>query len=232
MSEHRGPLISAGTLLAIGLGGFVDGILLHQILQWHNMLSSRIVPIHLAAMKYNMVWDGLFHAFTWIVTVIGLALLWQAGRSRPSAALLRTRSRDHLVGPDAEALEGVGSERRGDRDVGRVAAAGDQDASDAGDVVSRIERVPGATEVGLEPSREVHRRRVLGNADVTEIAGAIARRDVQAATEGNGQVREVAADALAVDRLGAVGCDKKGAYVRLIDYNGTHWVLDSAENKK
>lgn len=35
-----------------------------------------------------------------------------------------------------------------------------------------------------------------------------------------------------VDRLGAVGCDKKGAYVRLIDYNGTHWVLDSAESKK
>jgi uncharacterized membrane protein len=77
---HRGPLISAGTLLGVGLGGFVDGILLHQILQWHNMLSSRIVPTDLATMKYNMVWDGLFHAFTWIVTAIGLALLWKAGK--------------------------------------------------------------------------------------------------------------------------------------------------------
>jgi uncharacterized membrane protein len=77
---HRGPLISAGTLLGVGLGGFVDGILLHQIMQWHNMLSSRIAPIDLAAMKYNMVWDGLFHAFTWIVTVAGLALLFRAGR--------------------------------------------------------------------------------------------------------------------------------------------------------
>ena len=29
-----------GILLGIGLGGFVDGIVLHQILQWHHMLSS------------------------------------------------------------------------------------------------------------------------------------------------------------------------------------------------
>jgi uncharacterized membrane protein len=29
-----------GILLGIGLGGFVDGILLHQILQWHHMLTS------------------------------------------------------------------------------------------------------------------------------------------------------------------------------------------------
>jgi uncharacterized membrane protein len=29
-----------GILLGIGLGGFVDGIVLHQILQWHHMLTS------------------------------------------------------------------------------------------------------------------------------------------------------------------------------------------------
>src|SRR4051794_35429080 len=29
-----------GTILGVGLGGFVDGILLHQILQWHHMLTS------------------------------------------------------------------------------------------------------------------------------------------------------------------------------------------------
>ena len=77
---QRGPLISAGTLLGIGLGGFVDGILLHQILQWHNMLSSKLAPVDLVAMKYNMVWDGLFHAFTWLMTSVGLALLWRAGQ--------------------------------------------------------------------------------------------------------------------------------------------------------
>src|SRR5512144_2786296 len=35
-----GPIVAAGLALGIGLGGFVDGIVLHQILQWHNMLSS------------------------------------------------------------------------------------------------------------------------------------------------------------------------------------------------
>ena len=29
-----------GILLGIGLGGFVDGIVLHQILQWHHMLTD------------------------------------------------------------------------------------------------------------------------------------------------------------------------------------------------
>ncbi|WP_460744124.1 DUF2243 domain-containing protein [Mariniluteicoccus endophyticus] len=33
-----------GILLGIGLGGFLDGILLHQILQWHHMLSSSPRP--------------------------------------------------------------------------------------------------------------------------------------------------------------------------------------------
>ena len=40
-SHHRTRSIALpGILLGVGLGGFVDGILLHQILQWHHMLSS------------------------------------------------------------------------------------------------------------------------------------------------------------------------------------------------
>lgn len=35
-----GPIIVAGVFLGLGLGGFVDGILLHQILQWHHMISN------------------------------------------------------------------------------------------------------------------------------------------------------------------------------------------------
>src|SRR5687768_11691614 len=77
---HRGAIIAPGTLLGVGLGGFIDGILFHQILQWHNVLSSVVLPNDLVAMKYNMVYDGLFHAFTWIVTAVGLALLWRAGQ--------------------------------------------------------------------------------------------------------------------------------------------------------
>jgi uncharacterized membrane protein len=78
--RHQGAIISAGVLLGTGLGGFVDGILLHQLLQWHNMLSSRLPPTDLVTMKVNMVWDGLFHAFTWLVTALGVGLLWRAGK--------------------------------------------------------------------------------------------------------------------------------------------------------
>jgi uncharacterized membrane protein len=82
MNEHmqRGPLVSAGALLGIGLGGFLDGILLHQIFQWHNMLSSKVAPTDLVSVKYNMVWDGLFHLLTWLMTSVGLLLLWRAGK--------------------------------------------------------------------------------------------------------------------------------------------------------
>ena len=80
------PLIAAGTLLGIGLGGFVDGIIFHQILQMHGMLTAYYpklgVPVDVAYrnMQINMFWDGLFHALTWIVTSTGLFLLWRAGQ--------------------------------------------------------------------------------------------------------------------------------------------------------
>jgi uncharacterized membrane protein len=80
-----GPLVSAGLVLGVGLGGFFDGILLHQILQWHNMLSSVVPPTNLVAMKYNMIWDGIFHAAVWTACCIGLGLLFRAGRRNDAA---------------------------------------------------------------------------------------------------------------------------------------------------
>jgi uncharacterized membrane protein len=79
-----GPLVSAGLLLGAGMGGFVDGIVLHQLLQWHNMLSSVVPPTDLVSMKLNMLWDGVFHALTWLTTAAGLWRLWAAVR-RPDA---------------------------------------------------------------------------------------------------------------------------------------------------
>jgi len=75
---RRTPLVAAGILLGAGLGGFVDGIVLHQILQWHNMLSGQLPPDTLVRAKVNMYWDGLFHAAVWVLTVVGLAMLWAA----------------------------------------------------------------------------------------------------------------------------------------------------------
>jgi len=80
--RRRSPLIAAGVLMGAGLGGFVDGITFHQILQWHNMLSAKIPPNDLVSAKINMYWDGLFHAAVWMLTVIGLFLLWRTGQRR------------------------------------------------------------------------------------------------------------------------------------------------------
>jgi uncharacterized membrane protein len=78
----RSPLFAAGVLMGAGLGGFVDGIVLHQILQWHNMLSAQMPPDNLVNTKINMFWDGLFHVAVWVMTTIGLTVLWKAGARR------------------------------------------------------------------------------------------------------------------------------------------------------
>jgi uncharacterized membrane protein len=74
------PLTSAAAVLGIGTGGFADGIVLHQILQWHEMLSNKIPPDTLLNKTVNMFWDGIFHFFTLIVTLVGIYLLWKVVR--------------------------------------------------------------------------------------------------------------------------------------------------------
>jgi uncharacterized membrane protein len=56
------PVRAAGIALGIGMGGFVDGILFHQIFQFHNMLSAKIPTDEIVGAKVNMVWDGVFHS--------------------------------------------------------------------------------------------------------------------------------------------------------------------------
>jgi uncharacterized membrane protein len=78
--QNRRPLISAGTILGIGLGGFVDGILFHQLLQVHSMLSARRPQDTIINIQVSMVWNGIFHSFTWLTTMIGIILLFRAAR--------------------------------------------------------------------------------------------------------------------------------------------------------
>ena len=82
--EARFPA-AAGVFLGLGLGGFFDGIVFHQILQWHHMVSSAgYPPTSLENMRLNVLADGLFHAATYLFTLVGIALLWRGGR-RPHA---------------------------------------------------------------------------------------------------------------------------------------------------
>jgi uncharacterized membrane protein len=78
--NNRRPVIAAGTMLGIGMGGFVDGILFHQILQIHSMFSAQVTRSTVVGLEINMFWDGLFHAFTWMMTAIGIAMLWRVAR--------------------------------------------------------------------------------------------------------------------------------------------------------
>jgi uncharacterized membrane protein len=83
-SETASFPLTGSLMLGLGLGGFVDGILFHQILQWHHMVTSAGVPARsLSNLEFNTLLDGLFHAGAWVLTLGGLFLLWigaQRGR--------------------------------------------------------------------------------------------------------------------------------------------------------
>jgi uncharacterized membrane protein len=68
---------SAGLVLGLGLGGFADGIVLHQLLGWHHMLSGWYPDDE----HLNMLGDGLFHLLCLLLVIAGVALL---ARSRPA----------------------------------------------------------------------------------------------------------------------------------------------------
>lgn len=79
--ESRRFPVLAGVLLGLGLGGFFDGIVLHQILQWHHMVTSAgYPPDTVRNLKINTFLDGLFHAGTYAFIVLGLVVLWRTGR--------------------------------------------------------------------------------------------------------------------------------------------------------
>ncbi len=90
MSRDRSldPVRAAAILLGAGWGGFIGGVALHQIAQWHNMLSAVLPPTTMEAMRTNMVADGWFHAAVGLFTVAGVFMLYHAGRQqRPFPSL-------------------------------------------------------------------------------------------------------------------------------------------------
>jgi uncharacterized membrane protein len=71
----RSPWTRWGAVLGFALGGFFDGILLHQILQWHHLLS--LVP-GIVDMRMQVLWDGYFHASMYVIAAVSLWGLWRA----------------------------------------------------------------------------------------------------------------------------------------------------------
>ena len=74
--------VSAGILFGLGLGGFFDGIVLHQLLQWHHMLSSWYPVNTIENLELNTRWDGIFHSATYLFVLAGLFILWSTAKRR------------------------------------------------------------------------------------------------------------------------------------------------------
>ena len=73
--------------MGLGLGGFVDGIVLHQILQWHHMLTDTgdHPASTVAGLEANTLADGFFHVATWVLVVAASVLTLQAWQRRELA---------------------------------------------------------------------------------------------------------------------------------------------------
>ena len=87
--RRRTPAAAPAFVFGLGVGGFVDGIVLHQLLQWHHMLShtdggdTKTV----AGLELNTLADGLFHSAMWVLVVAAAVLAVRArgrGRFSPS----------------------------------------------------------------------------------------------------------------------------------------------------
>jgi uncharacterized membrane protein len=74
---RKSPWTGWNFVLGFALGGFFDGIVLHQILQWHHLLS--LVP-GMDDLRLLVLWDGYFHLLMYAIAFAGLWGLWRAYR--------------------------------------------------------------------------------------------------------------------------------------------------------
>jgi len=87
----------AGYLLGFALGGFFDGILLHQILQWHHLLSG-VDAAPFGDVRTQILADGLFHAAMYVVAALGIWKLLQARYALVDRSSDRLLAADLLIG--------------------------------------------------------------------------------------------------------------------------------------
>jgi len=73
----------SGYFLGFALGGFFDGILLHQILQWHHLLSA----INSDDLRFQVIADGYFHGSMYVIAGVGLWMLATSGQGSPRLLL-------------------------------------------------------------------------------------------------------------------------------------------------
>lgn len=90
-------LVLAGGIIGFALGGFFDGIVLHQVLQWHHFLSL-VEGEALRDLRTQVLADGMFHVAVYAITGIGLWLLWRARGGFTGSATDRVLLASALLG--------------------------------------------------------------------------------------------------------------------------------------
>lgn len=96
LRRFSGEFRWAGYMLGFGLGGFFDGIVLHQLLQWHHLLSG--LEQARLDIRLLILWDGIFHALMYLIAIIGLCLLWRARNEFPAPGADRLMFANAVVG--------------------------------------------------------------------------------------------------------------------------------------
>lgn len=80
--------------LGFAFSGFFDGILLHQILQWHHLLSA----VRGDDLRFQILMDGYFHLLMYLVALLGLWSLWSVRRSFEAPGASRRFLAHFLIG--------------------------------------------------------------------------------------------------------------------------------------
>ena len=62
-----GRSVLSGVLVGLGVAGFLDETVFHQLLHWHHFYDK-------STPEAGLVSDGLFHTFSWVAVVAGLFL--------------------------------------------------------------------------------------------------------------------------------------------------------------
>jgi len=74
-------------LIGVSFGGLFDGILLHQVLQWHHLLSL-VGGETIQDIRTQVLADGVFHLLMYGIACIGLVMMWsgRASFARPESS--------------------------------------------------------------------------------------------------------------------------------------------------
>jgi len=86
-ARAAGPPKAPAFIMGLGLGGLIDGIALHQILQWHHMLTDtgEHPSTTVAGLEDNTLADGFFHLATWFLIITAMLLMVRAWQRRELA---------------------------------------------------------------------------------------------------------------------------------------------------